>query len=71
MVARQERAGLGIMQTDVIGCMTGRMQDEPFPTGQLEDVAVLDVMRDGRKKFAAADRREIEPAQLVPKRTSL
>lgn len=65
MIAGQERARFGIVQTDVIGGMAGCVEYEPFPAGQFDDVAVFDMVRNGREEFAATDGGEIEPSQSL------
>lgn len=71
MIAGQERARFGIVQADVIGSMAGCVEYEPFAASQFDDVAVFDMVRDGREEFAATDGGEIEPSQSLSNFTSL
>lgn len=71
VIARQEGPGLGIVEADVIGGMARRVQDKPFASGEFDHVAMLDVMRDGGKKFAATDGGKIEPPQALSQFGSL
>lgn len=71
MIASQERAGLGIMQADVIGGMARRVKYEPFSAGQFDDIAVFDVVCDRWKEFAAPEGGEVEPSQSLSNLASL
>jgi len=51
------------METDVIRSVAGRVKREPLTAREFDDISMLDVMRDGREEFAAADGCEVEPAQ--------
>ena len=67
VIAGKKCAGLRVMQTNMIGGMAGRMQHEPFPSRELDDVAMLDVMCHVRQEFAATDGRKTQPAQALTK----
>lgn len=67
MIAREERPRLGVMQTNMVRRMPGRVLDEPFTAGEFDDVTMFDVMRHGRHEFASADGCGRKPARAVPK----
>ena len=48
MVAGKERTGFGIVKTDVIRRVPGCVKHNPLSAGKLDDVAMLDMMGDGR-----------------------
>ena len=71
VVAREKRAGVGIVETDMIRRMARRVLHEPLAAGELQHVAMLDVVRDLRKETTPPDRREGEPAQPLANRGAI